>query len=866
MKTDWNAVQEHLDYLGLDPAEAPVIFAAWEKGACRHFIKNGKPIAADVERVLAQHPGRSLGVIVNPGGTKKSQITQAIALFTEDDSGASLDQQMVSWQSAGMPEPSLSVFTGNKSIHHYWVLAEPITPDQFTVLQRRLAAVMQAANPGGDADSSLDDPCQVMRVAGAIHPKTGKAAEIRHASAERFLAEELTEAIAEAEQRFNIQPATTAAINRRNPVAAAPSGSGTHYKHLTAAQRHGVVIDALKHCPDRGKAGGGGYPTAQRILAALVHEFSAEVACDLAAQADWSQDSDWDIESTAASLEADPPAAGKRSSIWTVFTIAAEDPADPENPWICPWQAEDVKRSSKPAPPAPIVTTTTTDLDELDITEPTADDLESQFPLIVQDSLFRDSVNNRQHWISVHGQPFRWNRTHYERIRLEDLQRRVVAIAQSITVHRDDGTSYHPFTKPRCIEEALKWFRQITSRDPEELNPTGLINCRNGVVRIVWNGTTPSAVLEPHNPAVHFFIDPPGLVYDPCADPTHANELLKCLTPEGRKLFLQILAATLDVEAIRKRGHRIPALMLIGDGQNGKDTLREAISSLHGSSCTATISISDWQQYESGSGRGRFSVAPLDRARLSIASENSGAFKIDNLQWLKAAITGDPIPVERKGIQGTDITPRAVFLFFLNSPPLLDGGSAAILSRWAVAHMPHSYSTTPRPGQLKADPRFKHDPEFRTTELLPALLNMLIDTLGQIAADGFDLDACAADLQQLRENTSHLHQFLRDAGYSVGGPTDCVEARQVWDDLQRWYKDEGWMQYDRSGDLVHVETGDGDKPVKAARLLPKRLTALHPCLHKERGPAPDRRAFIYGLRHDGPKSGGKWEANMEPKF
>jgi hypothetical protein len=351
MKTDWMAVQEHLDYLGLDPAETPVVFAAWEKGACRHFTKNGRPISREVDALLAQHPGRSLGLIVNPGGTKKAEITSAVALFTEDDSGASLEQQMTSWEGV-MPEPSLSVFTGNKSIHHYWVLSEPITPDQFTVLQRRLAAVMQAANPGGDADSSLDDPCQVMRVAGAIHPKTGKAAEIRHASAERFRPEELTDAIAQAEQRFNIQPSTTVAINRRNPVAAASAGSGTHYKHLTAAQRHGVVIDALKHCPERGKEGTGSYPTAMRILAALVHEFGAAVACDLAKQANWSQDSDWDIDKVADSLEASPPAAGRRSKIWTVFTIAAEDPADPDDPWICPWQSEETSETSiQPAMP-----------------------------------------------------------------------------------------------------------------------------------------------------------------------------------------------------------------------------------------------------------------------------------------------------------------------------------------------------------------------------------------------------------------------------------------------------------------------------------------------------------------------------------
>ena len=57
-----------------------------------------------------------------------------------------------------MPKPGLSVFSGNKSIHHYWPLREPITPEQFTIAQRRLAAVMQAANPGGDADTSWTIP------------------------------------------------------------------------------------------------------------------------------------------------------------------------------------------------------------------------------------------------------------------------------------------------------------------------------------------------------------------------------------------------------------------------------------------------------------------------------------------------------------------------------------------------------------------------------------------------------------------------------------------------------------------------------------------------------------------------------------
>ena len=340
MKIDWEAVQEHLDYLHLDPSHSPILFKAWCKDFGRNFLKSGKPISQEVDKLLAQRPDMSLGFVVNPGGGKKAEITSAIALFTEDDSGASLDDQMVSWQGV-MPEPGLSVFTGNKSIHHYWPLREAITPEQFTIAQRRLAAVMQAAHPAGDDDTSLDDPNQVMRVAGSIHPKTGKRAEIRHRSIERFSLQELEKYLTAAEARFNIQPSTTAAPNRRNiTVAAISTANGTHYKDMTAVQRHAVVIDALRHCPERGEPDSNTYPLAQRILAALVHEFGADVALDLAKRADWSQNDYWDITNTARSLQDSAPEAGKRSRIWTVFDIAAEEARDPDKPWQCPWEEQ----------------------------------------------------------------------------------------------------------------------------------------------------------------------------------------------------------------------------------------------------------------------------------------------------------------------------------------------------------------------------------------------------------------------------------------------------------------------------------------------------------------------------------------------
>ena len=456
--------------------------------------------------------------------------------------------------------------------------------------------------------------------------------------------------------------------------------------------------------------------------------------------------------------------------------------------------------------------------------------------------------------ITVCGQTYRWEKTHYRLIPNSVLKRKIVGIAQITKVPLKDGGESHPFIKPRFITEALQWIQLRTERDGSELNPDGYVNCRNGVLHITWDGSRPVPVLQKHDPELHLFTDPPGVTYNPQADLTQVNKLLECLTVPGRAIFLEVAGATMDVDAVRNRGHRIPALMLIGSGANGKDSIREALAQLHGKQSVATLSIKDWQGYEAGSGRGRFSVMQLDRARLSIASENSGAFKIDNLESLKAAITGEPMYVEGKGLQGNQITPRAVFMFFLNQPPLLDGGSAAIASRWGIAKMPHTYSTNPKQGEKLADPRFKHDPDFLANEVLPGLLNLMIQALGDVVQHGFSLDSVSADLQELKEATCHIHGFLRDAGYVVtNAQIDVVEAKDVWDDLQRWYQQNEWMNQDKFLDWKFIETKDGDEPVRAARLLPKRLKQLYPDTRSKRATGSDRRVLIHGISRSAAK-------------
>jgi phage/plasmid-associated DNA primase len=475
-----------------------------------------------------------------------------------------------------------------------------------------------------------------------------------------------------------------------------------------------------------------------------------------------------------------------------------------------------------------------------------------EFHLRIEAKFANSVTGSLEEWITVCGNTFKWKGTHFERVPDEILKELITNEARGIVHYEnDDNRAVHPFLNSQGIITAFNWIKLVTTKDPALVNPTGYINCRNGVVHIQLDGTKPQVTLEPHAPEKHYFLEEPGFSYDPRADRTHAERLLECVDGEGpRRLLLQVLSGALAIDELRKLGHRIPALLLLGEGENGKDTLRSLLELIFGKAAVASISLSDWRGFDEGQGRGRFNVHQLSGARLAIASENKANLKLDNLEELKKAITGDPLIVEQKNRDPLRIEPKAAFLFFMNKPPLLDGGSAAIRSRYGVINMPYSYSTNPRRGQKQADPRFKFDQEWVAAKVLPALLNIMIEALGESAANGIDLQSCTDAMQTLKEETSHLHSFLRDSTYELGNPEDFVELMAVYQELQEWYKAQGWKTFNsRAAEWVFIEDGDGDKPVKTNRLLPKRLNDLFPSVRRNRSNDPtSRRILLHGLR------------------
>ena len=130
----------------------------------------------------------SLGIIPNPGGQKAEQITEGVALFAEADGGLPIEAQAALPQLLGLPEPTLAIWSGHRSLHLYWCAKEgmALAPAEWKKAQARLIAAIKEVAPGAGVDEKIRDLPRVMRSPGAIHPATGERSRIHSEGGERF--------------------------------------------------------------------------------------------------------------------------------------------------------------------------------------------------------------------------------------------------------------------------------------------------------------------------------------------------------------------------------------------------------------------------------------------------------------------------------------------------------------------------------------------------------------------------------------------------------------------------------------------------------------------------------------------------------
>jgi P4 family phage/plasmid primase-like protien len=126
------------------------------------------------------------------------------------------------------------------------------------------------------------------------------------------------------------------------------------------------------------------------------------------------------------------------------------------------------------------------------------------------------------------------------------------------------------------------------------------------------------------------------------------------------------------------------AVMLVGDGRNGKGTYLRLVKAMLGEANVTAVSLADLVST-------RFATASLFGKIANIAGDIDGTY-LESTAVLKAVTGGDLISAEHKGKDRFDFTPWAVPVFSANKIPASADTTVGYLSRWLVIPFPVSFA------------------------------------------------------------------------------------------------------------------------------------------------------------------------------
>lgn len=460
-----------------------------------------------------------------------------------------------------------------------------------------------------------------------------------------------------------------------------------------------------------------------------------------------------------------------------------------------------------------------------------------------------EMLYGKRRWICADNKLYKWDIDHY--IYSHDVTEKA-RIANFCDKYPEEikGEIRYPYANPATVLKILQWVKMRFGVLASSLNPPGL-NCTNGVLQMVWENDVPSWKLIEHTPDLYYTYKPIA-TYNPGADPKHCDRLLEALDPEQQEVFLRVIAASLDIPTVRKyKGRTVRALLLKGDGSNGKDSLREVVNLMYGRQGMTSCTLTDFAAYDEGR---KFSLSKLINSRVNWASENANSSRLDKIQSLKGFITGESLDSERKGIDGEDYIPQGIAIFNVNDTPDIQGTLEAIATRYGILSFNKTFKIKADPSkkEIEADPRFKYDPIFIATMVVPAFLNKVLQALVDLMRDGINYDCTEAALTDIQIENCHLFQFCQDVG--LGYKEDSIlTASEIWTLLEQWYQDNGTLDYEetKQGKLKAIwieQAKKSDKNVKAANQVIPRFLQLFPKAKKVTVAHPSGKKTILAIQ------------------
>jgi len=259
------------------------------------------------------------------------------------------------------------------------------------------------------------------------------------------------------------------------------------------------------------------------------------------------------------------------------------------------------------------------------------------------------------------------------------------------------------------VNEVIDFIRASSFKDRGE-EPPRLIPLLNGVLDIE------TMLLKPHSPEYMFFNLLP-VEYNPTAKCPMVEKFLGEVAGcrEDVDILLEVVAFCLYREYFIAK-----ALMLVGEGSNGKSTFLNLVKTFLGKENVAGRSLQDLEE-------NRFAKADLNHKLANVYADlpdkalwRTGTFKM---------LTGrDLIAAERKFQQSFTFENYAKLLFSANKVPEVYDDTDAFFRRWIIVVFPNQFTND------KADPHILK--KLTTPEELSGLLNFVIPALKKLLQKG----------------------------------------------------------------------------------------------------------------------------------
>ena len=324
------------------------------------------------------------------------------------------------------------------------------------------------------------------------------------------------------------------------------------------------------------------------------------------------------------------------------------------------------------------------------------------------------------------GELFTYRHGHYRPGGREDLLERIT---------RKLGDDW----KRRRADETLRYLTDSAPRLPEA-PPINRVNLRNGIL------DTDTGQLADHSPD---FLTPTQLPveFNPDADCPGIHRFLEeTLDPETVEVVYELAGYIITPDNSLQK-----AVMLIGEGANGKSTLLNVLTALVGARNVSAVPLHRLDE-------DRFAPASLYGKLVNIFADLD-ARALQSSSMFKAITGGDLIAGERKYSDQFDFRPYSRLLYSANELPPTPDSSDAFFRRWLVLPFDRRFDGKSADRNLTA--------KLTTPAELSGLLNRGLEKLPQLRERG-DFTATTAT-RKAKE------KFRVDSDSVAGFFADCCQ-------------------------------------------------------------------------------------------